>query len=159
MSIKQLESQIEKSYILQRGEQIVQQQLNSPEVIKKYDKAGCYCIKIQNRIVYVGKSKNMLVRLGQHLACIERPQKNMYEVLQQAKKEGLKIGFDVLYYSKSQTEEQMFQEIGEEEGRLIRELRPILNYQIPKEENYKSYTVNKLAKTADLALVKYILNI
>lgn len=31
---------------------------------EKYDKAGIYCIKIDNDIVYIGKSTNMLRRVA-----------------------------------------------------------------------------------------------
>ncbi len=30
----------------------------------KYEKAGIYCIKIDNNIVYIGKSHNMLKRVA-----------------------------------------------------------------------------------------------
>ena len=35
-------------------------------------------------------------------------------------------------------------------SRSIRQYLPVLNYQIPKEENYKSFTVNKEANTITL---------
>ena len=36
----------------------------------KYDHAGIYCIKIDDTIVYIGKSHNMLKRVSQHYAAI-----------------------------------------------------------------------------------------
>lgn len=36
----------------------------------KYEFAGIYCIKIDDEIVYVGKSGNMLRRIAQHYAGI-----------------------------------------------------------------------------------------
>ena len=33
----------------------------------KYDHAGIYCIKIDDAIVYIGKSHNMLKRVSQHV--------------------------------------------------------------------------------------------
>ena len=36
----------------------------------KYDHAGIYCIKIDDTIVYSGKSHNMLKRVAQHYAAI-----------------------------------------------------------------------------------------
>lgn len=41
-------------------------------------------------------------------------------------------------------------DIGVQEGKWIRELRPPLNYQIPKEENCRSYTRNESARTITL---------
>lgn len=32
----------------------------------KYEHAGIYCIKIDDKIVYIGKSKNMLRRIADH---------------------------------------------------------------------------------------------
>ena len=37
----------------------------------KYDHAGIYCIKINDTIVYIGKSHNMLKRVAQHYAAIQ----------------------------------------------------------------------------------------
>ena len=31
---------------------------------QKFDHAGIYCIRIDNRIVYIGKSQNMLLRMA-----------------------------------------------------------------------------------------------
>ena len=37
----------------------------------KYEFAGIYCIKVDNEIVYIGKSGNMLRRIAQHYAGIQ----------------------------------------------------------------------------------------
>ena len=37
---------------------------------EKYEHSGVYCIKIDNQIVYIGKSHNMLKRVAQHYAGI-----------------------------------------------------------------------------------------
>ncbi len=36
----------------------------SPEMIRKYEHAGIYSISIDSKIVYIGKSKNMLWRVA-----------------------------------------------------------------------------------------------
>ena len=36
----------------------------------KYEHVGIYCIKIDDTIVYIGKSHNMLKRVSQHYAAI-----------------------------------------------------------------------------------------
>lgn len=90
----------------------------------------------------------MLHRIASHILEIEsqRPQGNKYKVLHKALINGLRVQFDVLYYSPCLLEEDIERDIGEVEGRLIREHRPVLNYQIPKAENYRSFTVNKVAQ-------------
>lgn len=110
---------------------------------EKYEKYGVYSISIDDVLVYVGKSENMLVRIATHIDEIERsqPRCNKYKVLKEAKQRGYKINFDVLYAGG---------DIGVQEGKWIRELRPPLNYQIPKEENCRNYTRNETARTITL---------
>ena len=38
---------------------------------QKYERAGIYCIKVDDRIVYIGKSHNMLKRVAAHYAAIK----------------------------------------------------------------------------------------
>lgn len=52
------------------------------------------------------------------------------------------MDFDVLYYAKSQRYWDIVEEIGQKEGELIREYRPVLNTQIPKEDNWRTWEVN-----------------
>ena len=40
--------------------------------------------------------------------------------------------------------EDIIEEIGQKEGELIRQHRPILNTQIPKEENWRQWEVHKV---------------
>ena len=122
--------------------------------VNKYQKAGIYCIKINDKIVYVGKSVNMLKRIVEHqceiMDCGKRSA-NKYKVLNEAyKRSDCKIGFDVLYVSKRKSLENIYSDIGEAEARLINEYMPILNYQIPTIGNYRKYTVNKKAQNATL---------
>jgi hypothetical protein len=63
--------------------------------------------------------------------------------MREAREKGYNIKFDVLYAA---TGQDIDTEIGEKEGHYIRELKPVLNYQIPKAEDYKHYTVNRAAK-------------
>ena len=118
----------------------------------KYRKPGIYSISLNGQIVYIGKSKDMLHRLASHIQHIESasPQGNKYRVLHKAIEEGYRVKFDVMYYSPCLLDEEIDQDIGEEEGKLIRFYLPVLNYQIPKEGNYKSFSINKLAKVIRL---------
>lgn len=50
----------------------------------KYDHAGIYCIKIDDTIVYIGKSMNMLKRVAQHYAAIKGQKERKYRILAEA---------------------------------------------------------------------------
>ena len=102
----------------------------------KYEKAGIYCIKIDNEIVYIGKSNNMLKRVAQHYVGIQKQSELKYRILAEAHRKGHKIGFDVLYYASRSGYNAIKDEIGTKEGEYIREYKPALNTQIPKETDY-----------------------
>ena len=50
----------------------------------KYEHAGIYCIKIDNQIVYIGKSHNMLKRVAQHYVGIQLKTERKYCILAEA---------------------------------------------------------------------------
>lgn len=111
----------------------------------KYDGPGVYCIKINEKIVYIGKSQQMDVRLANHICNIQKKstewKAHKYDVLREALSSNLTIGFDVLYKG---------QDFNFQEGVFIRQYLPSLNYQIPKEENWRKFNTNKKAKTITL---------
>lgn len=107
----------------------------------KYDHAGIYCIKVDDRIVYIGKSSNMLWRIAQHYVGIKTGSDRKYRILQEASRKGHVITFDVLYNAAARGRAQIQEEIGAKEGELIRKHRPILNTQIPREDNWHSFEV------------------
>ena len=107
----------------------------------KYEKAGIYCIKIDNEIVYIGKSTNMLKRVAQHYVGIQKQSELKYRILAEAHRKGHKIGFDVLYYATQSCYNAIKDEIGIKEGEYIREYKPALNTQIPKETDYHLFDV------------------
>lgn len=117
----------------------------------KYQGAGLYSISVGDKLVYIGKSTDLKKRLGSHLLNIlddgEDKDSNKYKVLREANKRGLPISFDLIYKAESENYED---EIGIMEGALIREYLPPLNYQIPREDNYRRFTVQKTAKTITL---------
>lgn len=110
----------------------------------KYEYAGIYCIKIDQNIVYIGKSANMLRRVAQHYVGIQNETEKKYRILAEARRKGHSINFDVLYYAKSRNYVDKLNEIGEKEGEYIRKYNPILNTQIPKEENWSHYDVREI---------------
>ena len=134
---------------ISRAEQIYQS-LIQQGLEYKYKKPGIYKISIADKLVYIGKSREMLKRISQHIAAIENPHNHKYEILKTAKESGYNIGFDVLYYSSLLDQEDIDNDIGEMEAEFINTHLPPLNYQIPKLGNWRSYTVNKKAHTITL---------
>ena len=86
----------------------------------------------------------MLVRVANHYVGIKRGSERKYRILAEAQRKGQKIGFDVLYYTKSERMRDIVNEIGEKEGEFIRKYRPILNTQIPKEEDWHKWDVQEV---------------
>ena len=120
----------------------------------KYEYAGIYCIKIDQNIVYIGKSANMLRRVAQHYVGIQNETEKKYRILAEARRKGHSINFDVLYYAKSLNYVDKLNEIGEKEGEYIRKYNPILNTQIPKEENWHTFNTQKIDAKSVLAELK-----
>lgn len=118
---------------------------------KKYAYPGIYSISIDEQLVYIGKSKDMLVRLAQHYVGIRTGSERKYRILAEAQRKGHYIKFDVIYYAKKRGYHAIKEELGEKEGEYIRKHLPPLNYQIPKENNWRSYEVNEASKTITLS--------
>lgn len=117
---------------------------------KKFQCSGVYSITVNNKIVYIGKSKDILYRMAEHWASMGNPKENKYKVLAEAHRRRYNVRFNVLYTAKSKTRAEIEEEIGEREGYFIRLYQPPLNTQIPKEENLRSYTVNRGALNISL---------
>ena len=83
----------------------------------------------------------MLERVAHHYVGIKRGSERKYRILAEAQRKGQIIGFDVLYYAKREKMKDIENEIGEKEGEFIRNHRPILNTQIPKEEDWHRWEV------------------
>lgn len=110
----------------------------------KYQSPGIYSISVNNHLVYIGKSKNMVNRIASHMYNInckeaQEAKAKKYRFLR-AIKEEYPIQFDVVEYGEEGDD------IGNKEALWINKLEPILNLQIPKLENYHSYVVNKRVK-------------
>ena len=113
-------------------------------VADKYEHPGIYCIKINGKIVYVGKSRNMLQRIAEHYVGIKAGKEKKYRIMAEAQRKGYSIDFDVLYYATARTSSAIMEEIGEKKGEYIRQYQPVLNTQIPKAENWHKFDINKL---------------
>lgn len=75
---------------------------------------------------------------------IQRQTEKKYAVLAEARRRGYNINFDVLYYAKSTRYADKLTEIGEKEGEYIRKYQPILNTQIPKEDDWHKFDNRKI---------------
>lgn len=68
----------------------------------------------------------------------------------QIQREGHVIGFDVLYNASSTARHDIDEEIGYMEGVLLRKYQPVLNTQIPKQEDWHKFEVKKIATVDEL---------
>ena len=146
------------SYSRQKKDEVKQQLAQNPDIKEKYRGAGIYSIKIDDILVYIGKSQDLLERIAEHIAEIQninQHSSNKYKVIAQAQRMGHKVSFDVLYYSPFTSGNDMIDDIGFNEGKYIREYLPFLNTQIPNENDYKKYTYNKRAKYITLDSILY----
>lgn len=111
---------------------------------EKYERAGIYSISIDDKLVYIGKSHNMLKRIAQHMVGIKTMSEKKYCILAENQRQGRNVVFDVMYYAKSKKYKDIEEEIGQKEGELIRQYMPMLNTQIPKEENWRKFTCREI---------------
>lgn len=81
----------------------------------------------------------MLQRIAYHYVGIKTETEKKYRLLSEIQRNGHPVEFDVLYYAQCKRHNQIVEEIGRMEGELIRKYRPVLNTQIPKEENWRSW--------------------
>lgn len=129
-----------------------------PKMVKKYNHPGIYSISIAEKIVYIGKSRNMLIRLAQHLYYSNLPNQSTthkYKIIYLAHFMGYEVKFDVIAHCPKLSSTTGIDDwLGYTEGELIREYLPPLNYQIPKKDNYHSFAVNRHAK--DITLMEIL---
>ena len=96
----------------------------------------------------------MLERIAAHYVGIITGSERKYRIIWEAsQKKHCKIQFDVLYYAQSNTDDEIIEEIGQKEGELIRQYKPLLNTQIPKEEDWRKWTKKKVDSEAVLKLL------
>ena len=50
----------------------------------KYEHPGIYCIKLNERVVYIGKSQNMLERIAAHYVGINSGSERKYRIIEEA---------------------------------------------------------------------------
>ena len=97
----------------------------------------------------------MLKRIAQHYAGIQKETEKKYRILAEARRRGHNINFDVLYYAKSRRYAEKLAEIGKIEGEYIRKYNPILNTQIPKEEDWSHFEVREIDEEDEDDIKRY----
>ncbi len=128
--------------------------LKQKGLASKFEFSGIYCIQADGKILYIGKSNNMLKRMAQHYVGINTESEDKYKILKQLQQQGYRITFDVLYYAQSNTVKGIQEELGEQEGKLIRKYLPPLNTQIPDAEDWHNYEYRRLDWNAVLKRLK-----
>lgn len=83
----------------------------------------------------------MLWRVAQHYVEIKKQDECKYRIMAETQRHHHSINFDVMYYATERTYNAITEEIGQKEGELIRQYRPILNTQIPHEDDWRRYDV------------------
>lgn len=92
----------------------------------------------------------MMWRLAEHYVGMKLPKEHKYQVLAEAKRKGHRVRFEKIYDAASKLPSEIEEEIGKAEERYIRECRPPLNAQIPKESDWRKYDYNAAATTITL---------
>lgn len=124
-------------------------------LVEKYQHPGIYCIKMDGHIIYVGKSKDMLGRIYDHMRILvseNLPKENKYRIIRESKVKGHNISFDVLKYTTYDEDD-----LGGTERDYIRELRPVLNAQIPHADNWRKWDTDKRAKYITLTQIEIMI--
>ncbi len=129
---------------MNRYEENAYEWLKRKGLADKYEHAGIYSISIDNQLVYIGKSHNMLKRIAQHYVGIKTQSEKKYRIMAEAERKGHSITFGVLYSAKSQSYSSITEEIGAKEGEYIRKYEPILNSQHPLTDDWRTWDVNKV---------------
>ena len=83
----------------------------------------------------------MLWRVAQHYVEIKKQDERKYRIMAEIQRHHHSINFDVIYYATEHTYHAITEEIGQKEGELIRQYRPILNTQIPYEDDWRKFDV------------------
>ena len=123
-------------------------------MVQQYKHPGIYGIYINGHLVYIGKSTDMLWRLAEHYVGVKAQSSHKYRLIAEAKRRGFAVTYKPLYYAVNGTRLEIQEEIGQKESEYIRKYRPILNAQIPNEDEWKQYEFNHAA--ADLSAEEFI---
>ena len=93
----------------------------------------------------------MLWRVAEHYVGIKLKSEHKYKLIAKAQQRGYCVKFDCISCAHSVRKADIEEELGEAEGYYIRKYKPLLNTQIPKEDNWRKFDYNREAAemTAD----------
>lgn len=110
------------------GREPEQQQSGSLLFRAKWKHSGIYAMVVDNKVIYVGKSKDMSVRIMQHIWHPDDTKK--YWIIDELIAAGYRIEFVPVEYCEVAA-------LTERESYWINYYLPPLNYQIPKHQDFK----------------------
>ena len=116
----------------------------------KWKHSGIYAMVVEGKVIYVGKSKDMSVRLYQHMFQPTKAKK--YEIINQFIAAGHSVGFVVVEYCAESA-------LKDHEAYWINYYLPPLNYQIPEHPDFEKQksllsSVNDYKDALELAKVR-----
>ncbi len=127
-------------YLQEQKEEVRQQLLQSDQDLVK---PGIYSLCLLDKIVYIGKSRELANRLAEHYLNIFQysTKCTKYILLKEAVKAygSSAITYKILYYSPKEEQSEIDDDIGFKEAEFINQYQPVLNTQYPKLDNYHSY--------------------
>lgn len=123
---------------------------------KYNNRKGLYQITVNDKIIYIGKSNNILYRLANHLYEIDNNNKSKkYILLRSLRQAGYRIKFDVYQYMDNSDDT----EISVAEAIEIRKHLPVLNLQIPALDGSQHWKTHPRAKKLTYEeLIKFLGN-
>lgn len=132
-------------YLKEQKEEVRQELISSDQDLVK---PGIYALCLLDKVVYIGKSRELANRLAEH-------QLNIFQYNTKCKKYLLlkeavqvfgsaAITYKILYYSPKEEQSEIDDDIGFKEAEFINQYQPILNTQYPKLDNYHSYTYKNI---------------
>lgn len=124
--------------------------------LDKYDnRAGCYCIYIDDKLVYIGKSMNIFERIAAHIYNMDNNKRDehKYHILNEARTNGNKISFDVIYYANKTDVDEARKDISINEEILIQKYLPPLNYLVKSDSENPVHNEDALTITLNEILM------
>ena len=107
--------------------------------------SGTPAYDLLNKATFVELCEEELERIAEHYVGINTGSERKYRIIKEAsQKLNCPVAFDVLYYAQKTNNEDVIDEIGQKEGELIRQYRPLLNTQIPKAEDWRKWKVKPI---------------
>jgi hypothetical protein len=156
---KLTKAQLAKSFKDASINKIVNKFKQSSFARDKYnDKAGCYCIYIDNKLAYIGQSVNLIYRIAEHYYEMNktRNKKHMYDILNESRKNGHKVWFDVIYYTNKTDAKNIRKDIIAHETYFINKYSPPLNISKGKKndsnEHARTITLDEILLIEDIKI-------